>query len=111
MEPANDYQLILSNFISLVFQCAHAYMRTYGITTLYHYKNMYLSICASECIWSKFGELCTSSVRKPILIGCYTVWHEIFMAIKCYGLSLDEKLMNFNFTEAQLHARRYGSIQ
>ena len=85
-------------------------MHMYGITTHSYYYKMYLSICTSECIRSKFGELCTSSVGKLILIGCYTVWHEIFMAIKCYGLPLDEKLTDFNFTEAQLHARCHCSL-
>ena len=110
MEPANDSQLISSNFISLVFWCAHTYV-WYNYIHIPLQKCICLYVRISECIWSKFGELSTSPVRKPILIGCYTVWHEICMATKCYGLPLDEKLTDFNFTEAQLHARCHGSIQ
>ena len=43
-----------------------------------------------------------------------TVWHENFMVIKFYGLPLkihlDEKLLDFNFTEVQFHIQGHSDI-
>ena len=44
-----------------------------------------------------------------------TVWHENFTVIKFYGLPLkihlDEKLLDFNFTEVQFHIQGHSDIQ